>query len=275
MKPPDIPEQRPASIEGLNKTTQKFRETITKTMHQIAIDTYNSHIQPEKYHKTLDQAHEVYYRSMKGTTNTQQTDVNELIEAEIRRQQTLYKRIEDLSPYFENVEPLDPTELVEYPYWDHKPSHGVNIEINNTIFYAMPRVLCSTQEYVTLKQAPVPANVVYINEDMILMLPYREDPSDETRKQLNKHLSTSGQVTEDLFDDPIHVRKNFLWANSEKKIDEHDINRLMVKYGVDAFMVGYPSRNIALIYTGLEESIERLWKETYFSSEIWRRYGWY
>ena len=262
-------------MEGLRETTRRFRETINKTLHQIAIDAYKDTIQPEKYHETLDLAHEAYYRSMKGTTNTHQTDVDEIIEAEINRQKRLHEKIRQLEPYFDTVKPLDPTGLVAYPNWDHGPSHGLNIEINNTRFYAMPRVPCSTQEYVTLKQSPVPANLVYINEDMILMLPYREDPSDETRKQLNKHLSTSGQVTEGIFDDPIHVRKNFLWANSEKKIDEHDINRLMLKYGVDAFIVGYPGRNIALIYTGLEESIERLWKDTYFSSEIWRRYGWY
>ena len=262
-------------MEGLGKTTRKFRKTITKTLHQIAIDAYRDTIQSEKYHETLDQAHEAYYRSMKGTTNTHQTDVDELIEAEINRQKSLHEKIRQLEPYFNTVKPLDPTSLVAYPYWDHGPSHGLNVEINKTRFYATPRVPCSTQEYVTLKQAPVPANIVYINEDMILMLPYMEEPSGETRKQLNKHLSSSGQVTEDILDDPIHVKKNFLWANSEKKLSEQDINRLMEKYGADAFMVGYPAKNIALIYTGLEESIERLWKDTYFSSEIWRRYGWY
>lgn len=275
MKPSDIPEQRPASIEGLRETTRRFREAVNKTMHQIAIDTYQKDVQPQKYHKTLDQAHEAYYRSMKGTTNTHQSDVDELIIAEINRQDALYRCIEKLSTFFEKVKPLDPTELVSYPYWDHGPSQGINVEINNTRFYAAPRVPCSTDMYATLKQAPVPANIVYITEDTILMLPYRENPSAETRRQLNQLLDVSGQFSEEEVDESIHLRKNYLWVNSEKKIDERVIIGLIEKYGVDAFMVGYPARNIALIYTGLEDSMERLWKDTYFSQEIWRRYGWY
>ncbi len=244
-------------------------------MHQIAIDTYHDRIQPEKYHETLDQAHETYYRSMKGTTNTHQTDIDELIDAEINRQKKLHQSIEELKPYYDTVKPLDPAELIVYSYWDHSPSHGFNVEINHTRFYAASRVPCSTKEYATVKQAPIPANIVYINKDMILMLPYYEDPSEHTREQLNKHLGTSGIITEETIDSPIHVKKNYLWTNSDVKIDECEINRLMEKYSVDAFVVGYPGRNIAIIYTGLEESIERLWKESYFSAETWRRYGWY
>jgi len=262
-------------MEGLSETTRKFIETINKTTHQIAIDAYNHNIQPEKYHETLDQAHEAYYRSMKGTTNTHQTDIDTLINSEMRRQKKLHKRIEELAPYFDCVKPLDPINIIAYPHWDHEPSHGLNVEINQTRFYAAPRVPCSTKDYATLKQAPVPANIVYINTDMILMLPYREDPTEKTRRQLNQLLETSGKITEETLEAPIHVKKNYLWTNSEKKIDEREINRLITKYSVDAFVVGYPSKNIAIIFTGQEETMERLWKESYFSAEVWRRYGRY
>lgn len=262
-------------MDGIRETTQKFRDIITKTLHQIAIDAYHNEIQPEKYHMTLDQAHEAYYRSMKGTTNTHQTDVDNIIDAEINRQKRLHQSIKTLEPGFDAVKPLDPTEIIAYPYWDHGPSHGLNIEINHTRFYAIPRVPCSTKDYATVKQDPVPANIVLINRDMILMLPYHEDPTEHTRDQLNKYLGTSGIITEEAIDSPIHVKKNYLWTNSMVKIDEREVNNLIEKYSVDAFVVGYPSQNIAIIYTGLEESIERLWKETYFSAETWRRYGWY
>ena len=262
-------------MEGIRETTQRFREAINQTTHRIAIDTYHKQQKPEQYHETLDQAHEAYYRSMKGTTNTHQTDIDTLIDSEMRRQKKLHERIEELAPYFDSVKPLDPTNITAYPYWDHEPSHGLNIEINQTRFYAAPRVPCNTKDYATLKQAPVPANIVYINKDMILMRPYREDPSEKTRRQLNKLLETSGKVTEETLDAPLHVKKNYLWTNSEKKIDEFEINRLITKYSVDAFVVGYPSSNIAIIYTGQEETMERLWKESYFSVEVWRRYGRY
>ena len=263
-------------MDQVHETTRVFMEAIQQTMQRIAIDTYHGEQQPEKYRETLDQAHEAYFNSMKGATNTHREDVYELIEAETGRQSALYKSIEDLKPYFTSFKPLDPTNLYAYPYWDHGPSHGLNIEINGTRFYAAPRVPCSTNEYITVKQAPVPANIVLINHDMILMLPYREDTTEETRRQLNKLLDASGKIEEEWIEKPIHVAKNYLWVHSETKIDEKIIDNLMGKYGVDAFMVGYPARNLAIIYTGLEESIERLWGTMYFDwEEMWRRYGWY
>ena len=263
-------------MDQVHETTRVFIEALKQTIHRIAIDTYHDKQQPEIYRETLDHAFERYFRSMKGATNTQLEDIHELIIGETRRQTALYKSIAELKPYFDSLKPLDPTNLYAYPYWDHGPSHGLNIEINGTRFYAAPRVPCSTNEYITVKQAPVPANIVLINHDMILMLPYREDPTEETLRQLNKLLDVSGKIEEEGIIEPIHVAKNYLWVHSEEKIDERLINNLMGKYGVDAFMVGYPGRNLAIIYTGLEESIERLWGTMYFDwGEMWRRYGWY
>ncbi|MCJ7731527.1 hypothetical protein MUP51_04355 [Candidatus Bathyarchaeota archaeon] len=275
MKPSDIPEQRPYDMNGLVEARREFEEAIKKTMHRIAIDTYMGSSQPEQYRETLSQAFERYFNNMKGATNSSPSDIEELITAEINRQRSLYSSIEALKPHFDSVKPLDPAYIYADPYWSHGPSYGVNVEINGTRFYALPRVPCSTDEYVTVKQAPVPANIVLINHDIILMLPYREDPSDETRLQLNKLLGTSGKVTEEDIHEPIHIQKNYLWVHSDEKIDDHRINQLIEKYGADAFMVGYPARNIAIIYTGTEETMERLWKSTYFDREIWRRYGWY
>ncbi len=104
------------------------------------------------------------------------------------------------------------------------------------------------------------------------MLPYRENPSSETRKQL-KLLGLSGKVNEEEVQSSIHVKRNYLSTHSKEKIDERVIYRLIEKYRVDAFMVGYPDKNIALIYTGLENKMDRLWKTIYFDwNWIWRRY---
>jgi hypothetical protein len=273
--PTDMPEQRPADMNAVVETRKEFEAAIKQTMHRIAIDTYNESSQPENYRDTLDQAYEKYFNSMKGATNIHPEDVHRLIEAETRRQKALYKRIEELKPHFNTVKPLDPSHIYAIPFWDHSPSPGVTVEINNTRFYAAPRVPCSAKDYVTVKQAPVPANIVYINHDMILMLPYWENTTEETHRQLNQLLDASGTVTEEEITAPIHVKKNYLWVHSETKIDQRVIENLMTKYGADAFMVGYPARNIAIIYTGLEESIERLWKTVYFDGdEMWKRYGW-
>ena len=269
-----MPEQRPADMNAVVDTRKEFEAAIKETMHRIAIDAFNGSPQPEGYREALDQAYERYFNSMKGATNTHQSDVYELIDAEIGRQKALYKQIEELKPYFDTVKPLDPSSIYAVPFWDHSPSHGVTVEINNTRFYAAPRVPCSATDYITVKQAPVPANIVYINHDMILMLPYWENTTEETHKQLNKLMDASGVVTEEEIDAPIHVKKNYLWVHSEKRIDQRVIERLMTKYGADAFMVGYPARNIAIIYTGLEDSIERLWSTIYFRwDEMWKRYG--
>ena len=245
-------------------------------MHRIAVDAFNEDTKPEEYWKTLDQTHEKYYRNMKGTTGIQKSDVRELIEAETQRQRRLYDSIEALAPHFNEVTPLDPTGLVSYPYWDHSPSHGVNVEINGSRFYALPLVPCSTAEYVTVKQDPVPASVVLINKDMILMLPYREGLTGETQKQLKTLLNISRTVTEEKVEAPIEYENNYLKIHSEEKIEEPVIRQLIQKHGVDAFMVGYPSRNLAIIYTGMEDEMESLWKTMYFEwNQMWRRYGWY
>ncbi len=260
-------------MNALIETRREFEAAIKQTMHRIAIDIYNDSQQPDQYMETLDKAYEKYFNSMKGATNNHQDDVHQLIEAETLRQKALYKEIEELTPYFSRVKPLDPTNIYAVPFWDHSPSHGVTVEINNTRFYAAPRVPCSANDYITVKQAPVPANIVLINHDMILMLPYWENTTEETHRQLNQLLNTSSTVTEEEIDAPIHVKKNYLWTHSETKIEQKVIDSLMEKYRADAFMVGYPARNIAIIYTGLEETIERLWRTIYFDwDEMWRRY---
>jgi hypothetical protein len=263
-------------MDHVIETKRIFKQTLQQTMHQIAIDTYNKEPQPEKYSEVLDQAYEKYFRSMKGATNINHEDVHKLIQAESQRQKKLHDNIESLKPQFENIKTLDPTDLYAHPYWDHGLSYGVNIQINNAIFYIVPRVPCSTTEYATLKQAPIPANIILINTDIILMLPHREEPSKKTLKRLTQLTHTSDKIKEEEISETIHVRKNFLWTNSNKKIDEQIINKIMKKNKADAFMVGYPVKNIAIIYTGLEKSIESLWKTMYFDwDKMWRRYGWY
>lgn len=276
MKPTDIPEQRPYSMEVLIDTRKEFEKSINKTMLQIAVDAYQQNVDKQSYIETLGLAHEKFFNSMKGATNVHMVDVEELVFAEINRQEALHKQIEALEPHFDTVKPLNPSDIYASAYWEHGPSYGLNVEINHTRFYALPRISCSTTEYITVKQAPVPANIIKIDQDMILMLPYREDPSEKTRNQLNKLLTVSGQVNEEGINDPIKVRENYLWVHSEKRLDEQIINSLIEKYKTAAFMVGYPERNLAIIYTGVEESIERLWKTMYFDwGDMWRRYGWY
>ena len=261
---------------GVTETRKEFEKAIRDLMLRVAVDTYHDKVDRSAYSESLGIAHDRFFNSMKGATNIHKTDVDELIDAEITRQKALYTHVNELKPYFDSVKPLDPSALVAFPYWDHGPSHGCNVEINGARFYAAPRVPCSTNEYITLKQAPVPANIVMIDQDMMLMLPYGVDASEETRQQFTKLLDVSGKITEDRLTEPIHVRKNYLWVHSEEKLDERLIIELMKKYKADAFMVGYPGRNLAIIYTGLEESIGRLWQKFYFDwGDMGKRYSWY
>ena len=262
------------NIGGVTDTRKEFTAALYEVMHRIGLDTYHGSVDRDELIQSAMDAYERFFNSMKGATNIHNVDVEELLDAEITRQKALYDEIEKLKPAFDSVKLLEPTGLAAFPHWDHGPSTGLNININGAWFYAAPRVPCSTNEYITVKQAPVPANIVLINKDMILMLPYGEDPSEETRKQLNKLLTASGQITEEGFKEPIRVRTNYLWVHSDEKIDSRLIDQTMKKYNADAFMVGYPSKNIALIYTGLEDSIERLWSKLYFDwGNMWERYN--
>lgn len=261
---------------GVTETRKEFANAIRKLMLRVAVDTYHDRVDRTAYTEALGNAHDKFFNTMKGATNIHKVNIQELIDSEITRQKALYTRLNELKPFFDSVKPLDPSGLVALPYWEHGPSHGCNVEINGSRFYAAPRVPCSTNEYITVKQAPVPANIIMIDRDMILMLPYGVDPSEETRKQFSKILDVSGKITEEGFKEPIHVMKNYLWVHSEEKLDERLIIELIKKYEADAFMVGYPGKNIAIIYTGLEESIERLWQKLYFDwGDIGERYAWY
>ncbi|MCB2172865.1 hypothetical protein KQH65_09025 [archaeon] len=276
MRPPDFPEQRPADMGGVTETRKEFANAIRKLMLRLAVDTYHERVNRPAYTETLGNAHDKFFNTMKGATNIHKVNIQELIDAEISRQQALYTRLNELKPFFDSVKPLDPSGIVAPPYWEHGPSHGCNVEINGARFYAAPRVPCSTNEYITVKQAPVPANIIMIDQNMILMLPYGVTPSEETRQQFNKILDASGKITEEGFKEPIHVRKNYLWVHSEEKLDERLIIEIMKKYKADAFMVGYPGKNLAIVYTGLEESIERLWQKLYFDwGDMGKRYAWY
>jgi len=261
---------------GVTETRKEFANAIRKLMLRVAFDTYHERVDRPAYTEALGNAHDRFFNTMKGATNIHKVNIQELIDAEISRQQALYTRLNELKPFFDSVNPLDPSGIVAPPYWEHGPSHGCNVEINGARFYAAPRVPCSTNEYITVKQAPVPANIIMIDQNMILMLPYGVAPSEETRQQFNKILDASGKITEERFKEPIHVRKNYLWVHSEEKLDERLIIEIMKKYKADAFMVGYPGKNLAIIYTGLEESIERLWQKLYFDwGDMGKRYAWY
>jgi len=273
LKPSDLPVQRPENLGQVKQTRREFQNTINYVMRLIANDAYHARQDLDKYKKLIMDAHERFFRSMKGATNIQKTDAYEFVKAEVGHQKVLYRSLEKLGSFFDSVNPLEPVELYAYPYWDHGPSTGINVEINDTRFYALPKVPCSTDQYLTLKQDPVPATIVLINSEMILMLPYRENPSSKTRKQLNELLRLSGEVNEEGVPSSIHVKRNYLSTHSKEKIDERVIYRLIEKNRVDAFMVGYPDKNIALIYTGLENKMDRLWKTIYFDwNGMWRRY---
>jgi hypothetical protein len=276
LKPSDIPEQRSYNMNGVVETRKRFEKALNEAMKMVAVDTYHGVVDKKNILEPLRGEYDRFFNSMKGATNIHVIDVEELVDHEISRQKVLYSEIDTLEEVFEGINILDPSGLAAYPYWSHGPSHGVNININGTWFYALPRVPCSTDEYITVKQAPVSANIVLVNKNMILMLPYREDPIEKTRRQLNTLFTQSGQMDEEGFSEPIKVRTNYLWTHSEKKIDEQLIDETMRKYKADAFMVGYPGRNLAILYTGLEETLETLWKSLYFDwGEMYGRYGWY
>ena len=53
-------------------------------------------------------------------------------------------------------------------------------------------------------------------------------------------------------------------------------NALFTVFWDRSFSIEKDNQGQIVIYTGLEESIERLWGTMYFDwEEMWRRYGWY
>ena len=267
-----MPEQSPMYMESLVDTRIEFENAIQNIIKRIALDTHNSENNIETYIVEAEEPFKEYFNNMKGATNIHMYSVEELLRAEAERQNSFYSSIRsDLSSL--NAETVPPDTIIEYPHWGHMPSPGCNIRIGATVLYAFPRTPASTVHYLTLKQGPIPANLVHVTDDYILMLPFRQDLNKETRTGLIELSGFSGKVNDKRLKDELRIKKGYITLITEEKFEKKTLDELIKEYGVKSVMIGRQSSNTAYIHTGEEDNMPRLWSIIYFNwNENWRRH---
>ena len=273
LKPSDIPEQRPMYMESLSETRGEFMNKIQGVMDRIAVDTFNSEIKLDSYLQEAEEHVNAFFNSMKGAVNLSPLDAEELVREEVERQKRFYTSINELVRKMPDGRVISPDKIFEYPYWDHAPSRGCNIRSRATTLYAFPRLPASTVHYLTLKQGPIPANIIHVSQDYILMLPYAQDLSEDLRELFIGLVGTVGKVRDERLEDELRVKKNFLSVITEQKVYQHILDELLKDYGAQVIQVGHQSTNVSYIHTGMEEDLPRLWRTIYFDwAENWRRH---
>ena len=269
--PTDIPEQRPMYMESIGETKSKFMGEIEEVMKRVALDAYDDETFIENYINDLEESRTFFYRSMKGTIPITPEDVEELLREEVKRQEAFYGSLKELVIRMPDGKILPPNQIVEYPHWEHSPSFGCNISSGSTVLYAYPRLPASTKHFLTLKQGPVSAHVIHVEDEYVLMLPYGQDLSEELRSLFINLSGITGKVNIDGI--KVRIRKNYLSMITEEKVYQKTLDKILKDYGGLAIQVGHQSDNTAYIHTGLGEDLPRLWSIIYFEWRgNWRRH---
>lgn len=249
---------------SIGETKEKFMTEIEEVMDRVALDAFNGETFIDTYIQALEEPRNFFYNSMKGSINISQSDVEEMMREEVKRQEAFYRTIKKLADLMPEEKVIQPNETVEHPNWEHPPSLGCNIMSGSTVLYAYPRLPSSTTHYMPLKQGPVSAHVIHVADEYILMLPYGQDLSEEHRRLLTELAGTTGKVNDDRIGDELRIRKNFLSLITEEKVTQNTLDELLKDYGGLAIQVGHHSTSTAYIHTGLEEELPRLWSTIYF-----------
>ena len=268
-----MPEQRPMYIESIGETKGKFMSEIEEVMKRIAVDAYKGNTYPETYLKDLKEPRTFFYRSMKGTIPITPEDVEELVIAEVNRQEEFYLAIRKLTDKITQGKILPPDKIVEHPHWDHRPSFGCNIRSGSTVLYTYPRLPASTEQFLTLKQAPVPSNVIHVEEEYILMLPYGQDFNRGLREIFSEFSGDMDKLYEEEIGVELMIHDKFLSLITEEIVYQKSLDKILKDYDGLAVQVGRQSSNTAYIHTGMEENLPRLWRTIYFDwNGNWRRH---
>lgn len=259
--------------ESIGETKEKFMREIEEVMERIALDVFNGEKFMETYIHDLEEPRNFFYRSMKGTIPVIPEDIEELVMNEVNRQEAFNSTIMKLAEKINEGKVIPPNQIVAYPYWEHTPSFGCNIRSGSTFLYAYPRLPSSTEHFLTLKQAPVPANVIHVNENYILMLPYGQDLSEDLRNNFSELIGRGKTIQVDEIDDQIRVHEKFFSLVTEERVSKKTLDTILKEYDGLAIQVGNKSNNTAYIHTGLEEGLPKLWRTIYFDWKgNWRRH---
>lgn len=269
-KPPEYMEQKvTGDREATARYVQETREEFKKCLKAVLLDISNRCLLKEEniVEKVMEDAlncYNTYFQSMKGQLNLTEEDIREIIIKEEERHRKFYDKLREFSKKFTSegvrFEILSPGDIYSDPYWDTKLEVGCNIRTDNGAYLsAFPLFPATTFDYMALRQEPVAAHIIYIDEDCMLFINHDQDPGERF-----------GRVCKKLFWNPVDVKdeiegawaatlsNNFLHLDSEREFSDTELEELKNKYDVTAVIKTDFGQFTAYIYTGKERKYPQL-----------------
>jgi hypothetical protein len=211
-----------------------------------------------------------FSQTMKGGINLTSTRIHDVLQVVQTRQE---KMIHSLSALRQRMQeesipftPGDPGEKFSPLYWDTGMEPCLPVKTSNdAILVAVPIVPAQTHHYLSLRQDEVAAQVLYIDDNMILFLPQNEDPG-----------TTFAQIWRHLLPEPLNItslvpgtwnallyEKQFILLDTDKTLSTTELENLKAKYQVAAVVVTNASTFAAFIYTGKDAELPESMMEKY------------
>jgi hypothetical protein len=170
-------------------------------------------------------------------------DVPAAVEAEVHRQAKLFLGLKELSETFEEkgleFTPMSPDKVYRDHYWHTGYVHGCSVQTPGYQFlFAIPLMPMFHNQYMSLAAGPVPGNLLYVTEDLALILPYGEDPK-EGFVEAGKDLWGETEELELRLPGAIQAwsRGNFLYIVSRAGINDEELLRVRSEFEVPAVLV--------------------------------------
>ena len=267
--PPENMEQRIAGTQEdmanyVQECKRELRDCMLQVYLKIAQDAYEC--RNEVSQDVIQEAvycHESYFNSMKGATNLSEDDVRLAVASEIERQGGFYKRLRELADKFAShgvsFEILEPGDIYSDPMWDIGACVGTSVRIASKAYlFAAPTCAAKTYDYMALRQDPVAAQIIYMDENLMLFAQHDQDLSE-----------AFWQAYRQLFDKPHDVKADFpdAWAavvagnalliDAKDALGDAGLERLMAKYGVAGVIMANSSTFTARLYVG-EHQLSKL-----------------
>lgn len=222
--------------------------------------------------------HENYFQTMKGGTNLSPEDIRIAIIKEEERQIKFYNALTNLSEEFKKpgvrFQVMPPDKCYKASHWDTGLVAGCNIRTDGAYLCAFPLVPAATSCYMALVQEPVSAQVIYINEDCVILSPHDQDLGDDFWRAGEKSFGKMIDIKDDF---PraykTYIGNSFLYLDSAETFSDYQLKELMRKYNVTAIVKVGGEGFAGFLYTGEEKKLPRLLKEVFFQwHENWKIY---
>jgi hypothetical protein len=260
--PPEYMEQRIAGTQNdmanyVSECKRELKSCMLQTYIKTAKSAYEGHsgVLQDITQEAVN-CFEQYFNSMKGATNLSEADVIQSVKGEFERHRRFYGRLIELAGKFTwreiGVEILEPGNIYSDPMWDMGICVGTSIRIDSKAYlYATPICAAKTYDYMALRQDPVAAQIIYMDDSLIFFAQHDQDLGD-----------TFWQAYRELFDAPQDVKADFpnAWAavvagnalliDAKDALGDTELEKLMVSYAVAGVIMANSSTFVASLYVG-------------------------